>query len=49
MLIYNLLEYRSNYFDTTGTLWFYFKNEAANFNADIRKNDNFKSFKYKVK
>ena len=33
--IYNLIEYSSNYSDTTGSLWFYLKNEAADFNADI--------------
>ena len=32
-----------------GSLWFYSKDEAADFNADIVKTDNFKSFKYKSK
>ena len=31
--MYNLVEYSSNYSDTTGSLWFYSKDEAANFNA----------------
>ena len=30
-------------------LWFYSKNEATNFNADIANDHNFKSFKYQVK
>ena len=37
--MYNLIEYSSNYSETTGSLWFYSKNEAT---------DNFKSFKYKA-
>ena len=28
------------------SLWFYSKDEATNFDADIVNNDNFKSFKY---
>ena len=43
----NLIEYSSNYFETTGTLQFYAKDEA-NFNADIVNDSNFKSFKYKA-
>ena len=31
--MYNLLEYRSKYPDTTSSLWFYSKNEATNFDA----------------
>ena len=34
MPMYNLLEYSSNYFKTTGSSWFYSKDET-NFNADI--------------
>ena len=45
MPLYNLIEYSSNYSDTTGSLWFYSKDEAANFNNDFVKIDNFKSFK----
>ena len=45
----NLIEYSSNYFETTGTLWFYSKDEEADFNAVIANTDNFKSFKYKIK
>ena len=49
MPIYNLIEYSSNYSEATGSLWFYSKDEAANFNADIADDNNFKSFKYKTK
>ena len=35
MPMYNLLEYGSNDSDTTSRLWFYSKDEAANFNNDI--------------
>ena len=42
----NLIEYSSNYSVTTGSLWFYSKDEATDFNNDIL---NFKSFKYKAK
>ena len=45
MPIYNLKEYSSNCPETTGSLWFYSKEEAANFNADIADDNNFKSFK----
>ena len=44
MPTYNLIEYSSNYFETTGSLWFYPKDEATNFDADIANNTNFKSF-----
>ena len=46
--MYNLIEYSSNYSETTESLSFYSKDEATNFNADIA-NNNFKSFKYKAK
>ena len=49
MPMYNLIEYSSNYFETTGNLWFYFKDEATNFNANIANNKISKSFKYKAK
>ena len=35
--------------ETTGNLWFFSEDEATNFNADISNDNNFKSFKYKVK
>ena len=44
-----MLEYSSNYSRMIGSLWFYSKDEAADFNADIVNTDNFKSFKYKSK
>ena len=48
--MYNLIAYGSNYSETTGSLWFYSKDEAINFNADIVNNNNsFKSFEYKAK
>ena len=49
MQMCNLIEYSSSYSETTGTLWFYSKDEANNFNADIVNDDNFKSFKCKAK
>ena len=49
MPIYNLIEYSSNYSETTRILWFYSKDVAINFNNDIANNDNFESFKYKAK
>ena len=47
--MYNLIEYSSNYSEKSGSLWFYSKDEATNFHADIANTDNFKSFKYKAK
>ena len=49
MPMYNLIEYSSNYSETTWSLWFYFKDEATNCNANIANDDDFKSFKDKVK
>ena len=49
MPMYNLLEYSSNYSDATGSLWFYAKDKAANFNTDIVNTKAFKSFQYKAK
>ena len=40
--MYNLIEYSSNYSETTGSLWFYYKDEITNFNADIANNDDLK-------
>ena len=48
MLMYSLLDYSSSCSDTTGSLWFYSKDESTTFNADIAyNNNNFKSFEYK--
>ena len=33
--MYNLREYSSNYSETTGSLWFYSKDEATNFDNNI--------------
>ena len=49
MPVYNLIEYSSNYFEATGNLWFYSKDEASNFNEDIANNNNYTSFEYKAK
>ena len=49
MPMYNLIEYGSNYSEATGSLWFYSKDEANDFNIDIAHDNNFKSFEYKVK
>ena len=49
MPIYNLIEYRTNYSETTGSLWFYSKDGANNFNVDIANTDEFKSFEYESK
>ena len=42
--MHNLIDYRSNYFETRESFWFYLKDEATDFNADIAK-----SCKYKDK
>ena len=47
--MYNLIEHSSNYSETTRSLWFYSKDEATDFNADIVNDHNFKSFKQKAK
>ena len=39
--MYNLIEYSSNYSETTGSLWFYFKDEVINFNANIANTDEY--------
>ena len=41
MSIYNLIEYSSNYSETTGSLWLYSKNEASDFNNNIADTDKF--------
>ena len=50
--MYNLIEYSYFdiiYFEATGSLWLYSKNETTNFNNDIATDVNLKSFKYKAK
>ena len=49
MSMYNLIEYGSDYSEAAGSLWFYVKDEATNFNNDIENTDKFESFKYKAK
>ena len=49
MPMYNLIEYSSNYSETTGSLWFYSKSEATHFNIDIINDNHFKSFMYMAK
>ena len=47
--MYNLLEYSSNYSETTVNLWFYSKDEATNFNTNTDGKNNFKCFKYNTR
>ena len=49
MPLYSLIEFSSNYSETTGNLWFYSKDEAIDFKADIENTNNFKSFMCKAK
>ena len=49
MPMYYLIEYRSNYSETTGILWVFPKSESTNFNADIANTNSFISFNYKSK
>ena len=35
----NMLEYSSNYSDTTSSLWFYSKDESTNFNNYVAYTD----------
>ena len=47
--MYNPVEYSLNYSQGTGSLWYYSKDEATNFNNNIANTNNFKSFKNKAK
>ena len=38
MPLYNLIEYSSNYSEKARSLWFYFKDEANNFDVDNANN-----------
>ena len=49
MPMFNLLEYSSNYSETTGGLWIFSKDLATNSNAGIANTNDLKSFKYKAK
>ena len=46
MSMYNLIEYGDNYFDTSGSLWGFKRDEITN-NADVTNDDNASLFKYK--
>ena len=48
MPMYNLRECSSNCSDKTGSLWFYSKDEANNFDADTVNNNAFKFFEYRA-
>ena len=43
----NLIEYRDNYSDMSGSLWQFKRDEVSTNNADLNI-DNFQSFKYKA-
>ena len=47
--MYSLIEYSSNYSETTESLWFCSNDDTTDFNENIAIDDNFKSFKYKDK
>ena len=49
MPMYNLIEYSSIYSETTECLWFYSKEEAIDFNANIANTSDFKSHIYKAR
>ena len=49
MPIYKFIEYNSSYSNTTGSLWFYSKDEANNFDTDIMNTNAFKHFQCKTK
>ena len=45
MPMHNLIEYSDNYFDTSGSLWGFKRDEVTN-NANVTNDDNAPSFKY---
>ena len=47
--MYSLIKYSSSCSETTGSLWFYSKDETTNADADIANTANFKSLKNKAK
>ena len=47
MPMYNLIEYSDNYSDTSGSLWYFKRDEITN-NADVTNDDNAPSFKHKA-
>ena len=40
MLVYNLIEYSLNYYETTRSLWFHSNDETTNFTNNIENTDN---------
>ena len=46
--MYNSIEYSDNYFESSGSLWGFKRDEIAN-NANVTNNDNAPSFKYNAK
>ena len=48
MSVYNIIEYSSKWSETTGSLWFYSKDEATTFNVDIARDNNFKSLNIRL-
>ena len=49
MPMYKLLQYSSNYSNTTSSLWFYSKDKAINFHDNFADNVAFESYQYKTK
>ena len=47
MPMYNLFEYSDNYYDTSGSLWQFKKDEIFN-NANVTNDNNAPLFKYKA-
>ena len=47
--MYNLIEYSSDHSETIESLWFYWKDEATDFNNNTANTDDFKPFKHKAK
>ena len=46
--MYNLIEYSDNFFDTSGSLWGFKRDEITD-NANVTNDDNTPSFMYKAK
>ena len=49
MSMCNVIEYSSNYSETTRSLWLYTKDEVSDFKNNVANTNDFKSFKYKTK
>ena len=47
MSMYNLIEYRDSFFDTSGSLWTFKRDEIVD-NANVTNDDNDPSFKYEA-